>query len=271
MTRRNLKEYCRHKDFESISELDQKLLKDYTEGASHYDKARFSSFKSTFVSDLEIRMVRKIVDSIPSARVLDVATGTGRFSLALAETGLDVTAVDLTANMLQVARYRAKHDQITDVHFRLADARHLPFADDAFDAVVSMRFLHLIPEDMQGDLIREMRRVLKPSGLLILGFSSPLYGLCCGLIREVQRRYIRKEMGEGYLWPHRVKSKFRELEAVEVKGLYLPGLSRLAKFNKRFALWLSGLCARSPTAWLSSTIIVKGTKPGVTCLDRPAL
>lgn len=244
MTRKNLKEYRSHKDFGSVSELDQKFLKDYTEGASHYDKARFSSFKGAFISDLEIRMVRKVVNSIPSARVLDVATGTGRFSLALAEMGLDVTAIDLTANMLQVARHRAKHDQITGVHFRLADARHLPFADDTFDAVVSMRFLHLIPEDMQGDLIREMQRVLRPGGLLILGFSSPLYGLCCGLIREVQRRYVRKEMGEGYLWPHRVKSKFGELEAIEVKGLYLPGLSSLAKFNKRLALWLSGLCQK---------------------------
>lgn len=182
-----------------------------------------------------------------------------------------MTAVDLAANMLHMARHKAKHDQITGVHFRLANARHLPFADDTFDAVVSMRFLHLIPEDFQEDFIREMRRVLKPGGLLILGFSSPLYGLCWGLIREVQRRYVRKEMGEGYLWPHRVKSKFRKLEAVEVKGLYLPGLSRLAKFNKRFALWLSGLCAKSPMAWLSSTIIVKGTKPGTARLDRTAL
>ena len=87
----------------------------------------------------------------------------------------------------------------------------------------------------------------------------------------MQRRYVRKEMGEGYLWPHRVKSKFRELRAVEVKGLYLPGLSRLAKFNKQFALWLSGLCAKSPMAWLSSTIIVKSAKPGAIRLDRTSL
>jgi ubiquinone/menaquinone biosynthesis C-methylase UbiE len=271
MAQKKLKEYRRHTDFDLVSELDGKHLRDYTEEASNYDKARFSSFKGAFISDLEIRMVRRIVGSIPSDRVLDVATGTGRFSLALAKAGLDVTAVDLTANMLQEAKYKARHDQIASIHFRLANARHLPFADDTFDAVVSMRFLHLIPEDMQEDFIREMRRVLKPGGLLILGFSSPLYGLCWGLIREMQRRYVHREMAEGYLWPHRIKSKFRGLETVEIKGLYLPGLSRLAKFNKRFALWLSGLCAKSPIAWLSSTIIVKGTKPGATCLNRTAL
>ena len=264
----NLKEYHRHNDFESAGEIDQKLLRDYTEEAVDYDLARFKSFKGAFISDLETGMVRKIIGSTSDIRVLDVATGTGRFSLALAKTGLDVTAIDLTANMLQVARHKARYNQITGLHFRLANARRLPFADDTFDAVVSMRFLHLIPEDMQKDFVREMIRVLKPSGLLILGFSSPLNGVFCGLIREVQRRYISKEMGEGYLWPHRVRSKFKELEEVQVKGLYLPGLSSLAKFNERFALRLSRLCAKGPVAWLSSTVIVRGTKPGATLCDN---
>jgi ubiquinone/menaquinone biosynthesis C-methylase UbiE len=97
-------------------------------------------------------------------RVLDVAVGTGRnFPHYPADTAL--TGIDLSPRMLALARRRANDLELT-VDLREADAERLPFADGSFDTVVCALSLCNIPDPAKA--IGEMRRVLTPSGTLLL-------------------------------------------------------------------------------------------------------
>lgn len=99
--------------------------------------------------------------------VLDVACGTGDMAVSLVERGCTVTGVDISEEMLAIARQKAPM-----VTFMIADAEHLPFPDASFDAVTCAfgvrNFVHL----EQG--LNEILRVLKPGGqLVILELATP--------------------------------------------------------------------------------------------------
>jgi SAM-dependent methyltransferase len=91
-------------------------------------------------------------------RLLDVGCGTGAHTAALAERDWDVVGVDISEDLLERARSRG-------VHVVNADAASLPFEDESFDAVVSM-WTHTDVDDF-GEVVREIRRVLRPSGAFV--------------------------------------------------------------------------------------------------------
>lgn len=101
----------------------------------------------------------------PGAYVLDVGTGTGRLAEAVlhAEPGRRVAAVDFTFGMLA----RAPHG----LHVAAADALTLPFADGAFDAVVS-GFVVRNLADLDGGLAEQIR-ALRPGGILAILETTP--------------------------------------------------------------------------------------------------
>ena len=99
-----------------------------------------------------------------SGRVLEVAIGTG-LNLPYYPPGITLAGVDLSPAMLAVARDRA-HALGIGADLREASADALPFGDASFDTVVCTLSLCTIPDDRAA--IREMRRVLRPGGRLVL-------------------------------------------------------------------------------------------------------
>ena len=97
-------------------------------------------------------------------RILEVAIGTGR-SLEFYAPDVDLTGVDLSPAMLRRARRRATELGIEPA-FRVADVEHLPYDDASFDTVVCALGLCSIPRPDAA--VREMARVLKPGGTLLL-------------------------------------------------------------------------------------------------------
>ncbi|MEU9690732.1 class I SAM-dependent methyltransferase [Amycolatopsis japonica] len=96
--------------------------------------------------------------------VLEVAVGTG-LNLPLYPGGVTLTGIDLSDGMLAIARGRAERLGHPVTLLR-ADAHDLPFDADSFDTVVCTLGLCAIPDD--GKALREMARVLRPGGRLIL-------------------------------------------------------------------------------------------------------
>ncbi|MXV63446.1 methyltransferase domain-containing protein [Natronorubrum sp. JWXQ-INN-674] len=83
-------------------------------------------------------VVRSFVDDHPAGRALDVATGTGRNALVLAERGWTVDAVDISSAQLTRARERAADRSVT-VNWILADVDSYGFPDGVYD-LVTVRF-----------------------------------------------------------------------------------------------------------------------------------
>ena len=105
------------------------------------------------------------LDAAPGARVLDVAAGTGLISRLLEARSFEVVSLDVSAEMLMVARHRGA----TAV---LGTAEHLPFLEEAFDAVTFGYLLRYLPEPL--DAMRELARVVRPGGAVgMVEFGQP--------------------------------------------------------------------------------------------------
>lgn len=106
-------------------------------------------------------------------RVLEVGVGTG-MSLPLYPAGVRVTGIDISPEMLQRARARLAREGIGDgVELHVMDAERMAFASDAFDKVVAMYVVSVVPHPQR--LVDEMRRVCKPNGeiFIVNHFHSP--------------------------------------------------------------------------------------------------
>ncbi len=109
--------------------------------------------------------VRKVTGP-EGTRVLEVGVGTG-LSLPLLPRHMRVTGVDYSAEMLAQARRRVDRMNLPHIEsLRQMDARELGFADASFDRVVAMHMISVVPEPER--VMREMVRVLKPGGQLIM-------------------------------------------------------------------------------------------------------
>ncbi|MBV8051957.1 MAG: class I SAM-dependent methyltransferase, partial [Acidobacteriaceae bacterium] len=122
-------------------------------------------------------------------KVLDLASGTGEPAITLASrVGPEgnVTALDLSSELLEIAAERARQRSLTNISFREADAHQLPFPDTTFDLITS-RFGVMFFEDAVGAL-REAFRVLKPGGracFLVWGsFEQPYWQTMFGVVAE---------------------------------------------------------------------------------------
>jgi len=103
-------------------------------------------------------------------RVLDVAAGNGNATLAAARRGCTVTSTDYVASLLERGAERARAERL-DVRFQVADVEALPFADAAFDAVLSTFGVMFAPDHAKS--AAEMARVCRPGGRLGMANWTP--------------------------------------------------------------------------------------------------
>ena len=116
--------------------------------------------------------------------ILDLAAGTGSSAIPLMAAGAEVICCDLSFGMLTEGKQR--HKQICAIN---ADALHLPFADDTFDAVTISFGLRNVEDTLQA--LREMYRVTKPGGkVVVCEFSTPVWKP----LRAVYRKFIDKAL-----------------------------------------------------------------------------
>jgi ubiquinone/menaquinone biosynthesis methyltransferase len=108
---------------------------------------------------------------------LDLASGTGDIALSLAARGCRVTALDITHRMLRLARAKPA---ATAVAFVTGDMMALPFPASTFDIVATGYGIRNVPRIEPA--IEEIRRVLKPGGVLVsLDFNRPRNALVRGI------------------------------------------------------------------------------------------
>lgn len=140
------------------------------EVAEAYEDKRFSR-GGQLVDVRERTAVLSALGPVEDRRMLEIAAGTGRFSVMLAAEGADVIGLDISTPMLAHGRAKATRTDLDgSISFVRGDAARLPFPDDHFDAVFAMRFFHLAPTP--GRFLEEMRRVTR-GPILFDTFNAP--------------------------------------------------------------------------------------------------
>jgi ubiquinone/menaquinone biosynthesis C-methylase UbiE len=164
---------------------------------------------------LGVARLRKKLFSKATGKILDVACGTG-LNFAVFAPGSDVTAVDLSPNMIEVAR-RNPHARDLHVKFHVMDAEHLVFPDESFDTIASALSTCTFPDPVRA--LQEMKRVCRPGGLILLlehGHSNWLW-----LARYQDRHeYAHYEAHAGCRWNQ------DPVELVESAGLKVKRIRR---------------------------------------------
>jgi len=129
---------------------------------------------------LEEPWVDRLLGDVRGLAVIDVGCGTGRHALRLAAAGATVHALDFSERMLERARSKPDASRVT---FQVHDlAKPLPFSDESSDRVVCGLVIDHI-RDLDG-LFREMRRVCRPAGFVVVSVMHPAM-----MLRGVQARF----------------------------------------------------------------------------------
>ncbi len=143
------------------------------------DPSRYLEFPETLTA----------LDARPGERILDVASPK-LVSVALARKGAEVVSVDAFRDEIETWQALAGHTP--GLRFQVADARRLPFADASFDHAYSISVIEHIPEDGDLTAMRELARVVRPGGRIVIttGLSreysedwreEPVYGSDAGI------------------------------------------------------------------------------------------
>ncbi len=135
---------------------------------------------------------------VAGLEVLDVACGEGYGSALLARSAATVIGADIAQPAVEHAR--ARYGAIENLGFRQADCAALPFADASFDAVVSFETIeHIVAQE---SFLDEIRRVLRPDGLLVLSCPNKAeYSDRRGVINAFHVRELYRDQLAALLAP----------------------------------------------------------------------
>lgn len=144
--------------------------------------------------------LRSVLRPEPGERLLEIGPGTGYYTLDMAEwVGPEGTVeiFDLQQEFLDHTGRRAAEHGLANVVPTQGDATALPFDDDSIDAVVLTAVLGEIPD--QGAALREIHRVLKPGGRLVVGelFGDPHFTTRSSLERQASEGGLAWESHSG--------------------------------------------------------------------------
>ncbi len=205
----------------------------YSVEAERYESARYGSTYGRAFRKAHRDVVSDLLSrGDGGGAALDVASGTGQLIPCTLRRCDQMVACDLTPEMMKVSRRLYGSEALTFVQ---ADALKLPFADQSFELVASSRFLHLFPVEQQVQILAEMRRVVKPGGLVLVDVYNSIprrvLAPAIALYRKLMRK--RQEM-DRYSSPAEARRMLESagLEQVDARGvgsyfiaplLWLPG------------------------------------------------
>jgi ubiquinone/menaquinone biosynthesis C-methylase UbiE len=128
------------------------------------DFARWYDVVEALPEFFGVRALRRGLAERVRGRTLEVAAGSGK-NLRLLPEGIDLTAGDISKEMLRIADRKARKNGI-EPYYALLDAENLPFLDNSFDTVISTLSSCTFPDPALA--FQEMSRVCKPDGRILL-------------------------------------------------------------------------------------------------------
>ena len=181
----------RRGDFHDIPAVDKHRFPAYYRRTFHWQTDGYFSEHSAEVYELEVELLfhgtadvmrRQIIPPITRfvreaggaerLKLLDVACGTGRtlHQIARAHPAMRLWGIDLSPAYVRLARRRLA--DLDEVALAVENAEHLPFADATFEIATSVYLFHELPRNARRNVVRELRRVVRPGGLVVIEDSA---------------------------------------------------------------------------------------------------
>jgi ubiquinone/menaquinone biosynthesis C-methylase UbiE len=179
-------------NYRDIPQVDKERYPAYYRRTFHWQTGGYFSEHSAEVYELGVELLfrgtadvmrRQIIPPITRfvrehgddrVRLLDVACGTGRtlHQLSRAHPAMRLWGVDLSPAYVRAARKRL--DSVDELTLAVENAEQLPFADGAFDVATSVYLFHELPRNARRNVMRELHRVVRPGGIVVLEDSAQL-------------------------------------------------------------------------------------------------
>jgi len=155
-----------NRDLQRLDQVKQKRA-DMARAYFSENAARWSEIRALHVPEVELEQeFVKIIGKEPVADFLDIGTGTGRILELLAAKVERGMGIDVSSEMLTVARTNLEAANLRNVHVRQGDMYNIPVDDQSIDLATLHLVLHYSDDPRQ--VIEEAARVLRPNGRLVI-------------------------------------------------------------------------------------------------------
>lgn len=166
------------------------MAKQMTELEQYYNKfneeKRLSSRHGQVEYITTMKYIHKYLEDMSQAAILDIGAGTGRYSVALAQEGYDVTAVELVKYNLGILK--SKNSSVKAYQGNALNLKR--FADESFDMTLLFGpMYHLYTEEDKQKALAEAKRVTKPNGIILVAYCMNEY---CVLTYAFKEGHIRE-------------------------------------------------------------------------------
>lgn len=175
----------------------------YEKDSSVYDE-RWRSPGGLKTDARQKKIIHKLCGNWEEKIILEIGCGTGRFSLELLKYSSTVMFVDLSFEMIKIAR---NHKSLNNQDFSSASIYNLPFPDNYFDRILSVNvFNHL---DKPVLALSEINRVLKKDGQVVVNFANYCsYFFPIAIFITHQESSLYKEVYSAWRNPHQINDFF---------------------------------------------------------------
>ncbi len=194
-----------------------------------------------FFGDIDIYLFDQILKNrfAPEMKILDAGCGGGRNLVYFLRCGFSVFGVDQNLEAVEYVRRLAQTlaPAISPKNFQISAVEKLPFADETFEWVLSNAVLHFADNEKHFDaMLREMWRVLKPSGKLFARLASTI-GIEDKIEEIAENRYLLPDGSERFLVDERML-----IEATEnLGGIFIEPIKTTNVQNLRsMTTWVIG-------------------------------
>ncbi len=181
-------------------ELARSLRESYDQLAEEYAHRLFHELEQ---KPLDRKLLDRFAIEVPkNGEVCDLGCGPGHVARYLRSRGVSVFGLDVSPKMVEVARKLNPA-----ISFRQGDALSLELADASLTGIVAFYLICNIPKDLLTQTFREMKRVLKPGGLLLVSFHNG----DDEVIHEVERWGMRISLDSFLCRPLTVRGSLEEV------------------------------------------------------------
>ncbi len=186
--------------------IDKETREFYDRDADSYDSTRWTSLAGQYNNQVQTDLVRNLLPHTHGPLV-EIGSGTGRFTSLLADQGDPLVLVDVAVGMLRKA-----HMRVATALPVLGDICRLPLPDDSMAGLVCLNVLSHVRH--YGIALREIGRVLRPGGFALLNFNNltSLYVLPGFIVNRRGRSFRARVYSQWIMW-----SSFRS--ALDAAGL----------------------------------------------------